>query len=402
MYVKSPDDRGSPHRYLFGGLGIVAALVLIGVSMSMNYRFGFNLGRTETDGYIYGAASIAADAMKCLAPFFFFAAIRNKVWSQAAAAGLVGIVVTVYALTGAFGHVMLNRIDTASQRTVASDQYKTLKADEARTIKLMEGVPTYRPTGTVEAEIASQKTARMFQLTNGCAPDATQSGGARAFCSNLHKLEAERASSIEGARLQSRLDEITSKLAPIASAPAAGDPQVDTASRVTGYAPELITALMGLLVVALIEFGSTFGLYVAMAYFPDRPKGKRRVETPMPANDDLETTTENTVVQFPRATTAVSASDAAVSASAALGSAVMSAERDGHEYSEDEAKEDLIVLIARDGQVPNQQILADKWGVAKSTVSKWLDRWEEFERVGGAKPYQAKAIVRKGALEAAA
>ena len=75
-------------RHALGVLGVLAAGVLLAVSAAMNWRFGFSLGRTELDGQIYGAASAAADCMKALVPFFFFAAIRNRMWSQAAASAL--------------------------------------------------------------------------------------------------------------------------------------------------------------------------------------------------------------------------------------------------------------------------------------------------------------------------
>jgi hypothetical protein len=53
----------------------------------MNYRFGFSLGKTAVDGQIYGLASAAADCFKALVPFFFFAALRNRMWSQGAGGG---------------------------------------------------------------------------------------------------------------------------------------------------------------------------------------------------------------------------------------------------------------------------------------------------------------------------
>ena len=65
-------------RHALGVLGVLAAGVLLAVSAAMNYRFGFSLGKTEMDGQIYGLASAAADCFKALAPFFFFAAVRNK------------------------------------------------------------------------------------------------------------------------------------------------------------------------------------------------------------------------------------------------------------------------------------------------------------------------------------
>src|SRR3990172_3891291 len=103
-------------RHVLGVLGVAAAGVLLVVSAAMNWRFGFSLGKTELDGEIYGAASAAADCLKALVPFFFFAAIRNRMWSQAVASAIVGIVVTAYSLTSALGHAALNRFDSAGKR----------------------------------------------------------------------------------------------------------------------------------------------------------------------------------------------------------------------------------------------------------------------------------------------
>lgn len=404
MHAPPPESRASFQNYALATLGLLAAGVIAAVSMALNYRFGLSLGRSPEDGLIYAAASVAADALKILTPFFFFAAVRNRMWSQASAAALVWVVVTGYAIVGAFGHAALNRVDTAGKRSVESTQYADLRAEHKRTSELLSWIPQHRPTATIEAEIASQKTARMFLLTNGCAPSSVQSTGARTFCADLHKLEAERASSIEGARLQSRLDEINTKLAPIATAPQSADPQVSILSNLTGIGSDKVTGFLVVLLVVLIEVGAGLGPYVAMSHFPDKPRGSKRKapETAFqPANDDMETAPSSTVVPFPSPATAATAADSAVSVSAAHGAVASPTTSEGHLFSEADAKEDLIERLAR-GETPNQQMLADAWGVAKSTVSKWLDRWEEFERVGDTKPYQAKTVVRKGSLEAAA
>lgn len=41
-----------------------------------------------------------------------------------------------------------------------------------------------------------------------------------------------------------------------------------------------------------------------------------------------------------------------------------------------EAEADLVTMIALGRTVPSQQALADRWGVSKSTVHKWLARWD--------------------------
>ena len=78
-------------RHALGVLGVLAAGVLLAVSAAMNWQFGFSLGRNAFDGHLYGAASAAADCMKALVPFYFFAAWRNRSWSQVVASHLSGL-----------------------------------------------------------------------------------------------------------------------------------------------------------------------------------------------------------------------------------------------------------------------------------------------------------------------
>ena len=163
----------------------------------MNYQFGSSLGKTATDKHIYGMASAAADCFKALAPFFFFAALRNRVWSQAVAAALVWTVVTVYAFTSAIGHAALNRFDTSGQRVVASASYKDTRAELQRAEEQLKWIPPHRPPATVEAEINVLKAQRTWMTTTECT-DATIRAS-REFCQQYFKLAAELASGHEAA-----------------------------------------------------------------------------------------------------------------------------------------------------------------------------------------------------------
>lgn len=59
-------------------IGVVAALVMAGVSASMNYVFLASLGKSQVEGQILGAASAAADVLKALLPFFVAWAWRGR------------------------------------------------------------------------------------------------------------------------------------------------------------------------------------------------------------------------------------------------------------------------------------------------------------------------------------
>jgi hypothetical protein len=254
-------------RHALGVLGVVAAGILLAVSAAMNYRFGFSLGKTALDGQIYGAASAAADCFKALVPFFLFAAIRNRMWSQALAAGVVWAVVTGYSMTSALGHAALNRLDTTGQRAVEAAHYKDLRADSKRAQEQLTWIPAHRPAETVTAELNVLKAQRSWLLTRECAEVAGKA--AREFCQQFYKLNAEFASAQESQKLESRIADIAAKLANTAAGTvmAEADPQASVLAKITGLAVDKVQTALTIFVALLIEIGSGFGMYVAFAYW---------------------------------------------------------------------------------------------------------------------------------------
>ncbi len=252
-------------RHALGVLGVLAAGVLLAVSCAMNWRFGFSLGRTELDGQIYGAASAAADCFKALVPFFFFAAIRNRMWSQAAASAVVWTVVTVYSLTSALGHAALNRLDTAGQRAVEAQSYQDLRGDLKRAQDQLSWVPQHRPAATVESDISGLKQDRAWGWTNGCTEVTGKKG--RDYCQKYHALTAELASGQQAEALEARIAEVESKLGATKALTvmAEADPQAAVLAKLSGLSIDKVQIAMTMFIALLLEVGSGFGMYVAFS-----------------------------------------------------------------------------------------------------------------------------------------
>ena len=253
-------------KHALGVLGVVAAGVLLAVSAAVNWRFGYSLGKTEFDGQLLGAASAAADCFKALVPFFFFAALRNRAWSQAMASALVWAVVTSYSLTSAIGYKS-DLTDTKSgQASVETTAYKDLRADLEHKRNQLAWVPQHRPEATVKAEIDGMKARREYNWSNACTDTKAKSN--REFCEKLNGLEVEVASARKAASLETQIADISAKLASKAGpsiVTSSADSQANVLGKLTGLSRETIQIAMTILVALLLEIGSGFGMFVSFS-----------------------------------------------------------------------------------------------------------------------------------------
>ena len=257
-------------KHALGVLGVLAAGVLLAVSAAINWRFGYNLGMSEMDKQIFGAASAAADCFKALVPFFFFAAWKNRMWSQAAAAAVLWVVVTGYSFTSAIGHSAHNRMDTNGQRAVDAASYKDLRNDLKRAQDQMSWIPQHRPVQTVTGEIESYKLQRAWVQTKNCSEVSGPQG--RDFCSKYQGLLSELASADQARKWDGVITEINVKLANAkgTNAMADADPQAAVLAKlasmvIPGIKTEDVQTALAVFVAVLLEIGSGFGMYVAFS-----------------------------------------------------------------------------------------------------------------------------------------
>lgn len=282
-------------RHVLGVLGVLAAGVLLAVSAAMNWRFGLSLGRTELDGQIYGAASAAADCLKALIPFFFFAAVRNRVWSQALASAVLWVVITAYSLTSALGHAALNRFDTTGQRAQTAQVYQDLRADLKRSEEKLGWIPRHRPFDAVQSEIDGMTAERGWRYTKGC--QRTDGPRTRAFCQRYHELQAELASASGAKALDAKITGLKAKIAGMDGTPALSeaDPQAKVLADLAGAVipaatVEHVQMAMTVFIALLLEVGSAFGMWVAFSQW--RLYERQVVAVPTAKSDPVQ---ENTV-----------------------------------------------------------------------------------------------------------
>jgi hypothetical protein len=280
---------------------------MLGVSAAMNWQYGFNLGKTPFDSHILGAASIAADCLKALLPFFIFAAWRHRNWSQAVGGTALWVVCILYALTSAIGFASLNRSDTTSTRAVQAEQYEDLRAQLSQVKDRQKWLQEHRSVGMVEAEIRAAKQHYRWTSSEGCT-NATVTLS-REFCEGFHKLQAELAAANKSEILQAQADDIRGKLDNIeaGSVPQVADPQATIIAKISGVDIKQVELGLTILITLLVELGSSMGLYVATSTWRvheqiRRPEPARVVEIvePKPVNLQIQQPQQEAPLALPR------------------------------------------------------------------------------------------------------
>lgn len=272
-------------RHVLGVLGVAAAGVLLAVSAAINWRFGYSLGNNELDGQIYGAASAAADCFKALVPFFFFAALKNRVWSQAAASAVIWVVVTAYSLTSALGHSAAIRFEKAGERMTQTQVYNDLRAELKRAEDQMSWIPQHRPAMAIASDLAGVKNAREWGWTRGCT-ETNLKGALATFCQKVHGLGSELASAQQAELLSKQISDLRVKIEKhgTTAVNSLADPQATVLAKLVAWVglplkvDDVQTAL-AVFVAVLLEVGSGFGMYVSFSQWRLYDKAAPKVQT---------------------------------------------------------------------------------------------------------------------------
>ena len=195
-------------RFLATGFGVIAALIMIGVSAGMNIAFLSSLGRTETESLILAAASGAADGLKALLPVFAVWAWQNGRRVFVLPAICVWALFVGFSLLSAFGFAANIRVDGAEKQDQLNAELISLRGDIFAAQKALQDLPKHRPAQTVRSEIAASRQHRRWVSTKGCT-DATLPES-RAFCTEYFKLQGELAAVQKADEIQTKLNALES------------------------------------------------------------------------------------------------------------------------------------------------------------------------------------------------
>ncbi|MBU1210175.1 MAG: hypothetical protein KJ587_02755 [Alphaproteobacteria bacterium] len=270
-------------RFILSILGIAAALVMAGVSAAMNYLFLSSLGKTPIEAQVLGAASSAADLLKCLLPFFIAWSWRARRVVAAASGAALFMFFSGFSLLSAIGFAADTRGQVTEGRAAMRAAYEGMQRDLSAAERRLAALPAHRPAGVTAEDIRAHQQHRRWQSTKGCT-DATETAS-RVFCAAFFALRSELAAGEERARLENQMAELKNKAQQLRDAGAgqAVDPQVSLLARIFAAEQDRVRLALIIVIALLVETGSSLGLYLASGHGGMRRAAQRAQSNTPPA-----------------------------------------------------------------------------------------------------------------------
>ena len=192
-------------------LGGLLWMLTIVASGTMNAVAGYALGRSEIEGYIFGALGVAADGWKALGPIYIMSLIRGKMFIHAAVAIVTWFTCFVFAVTAAIGLAAQNRLAATGGREAISIAYTAVTSELAelrgRNLRQTE----HRSVGEIEATVAAVLArsvsggGTVATVSKECMGDVSRT---RTACAEVAGLRVSLAAAVDTDRLNRRIREL--------------------------------------------------------------------------------------------------------------------------------------------------------------------------------------------------
>lgn len=250
-------------RFIATLTGVLTALVLMAVSAYMNYQFMLGQGKTLTDGQVYGAASVAMDMFKALAPFFFYWAWRSGRYVVAGVGFAVWVAFSTFSLISAIGYSAENRAAVSGSKEAITATYQDAKNELESAREKRKLLGAVQPVSSVASRLEAMKQHKRWNSTKGCT-DATATAS-REFCTKYFEIKGTMGAAVEVGRLDKKIDVLQAEINRLRKAGAGGDsdPQLGILKTLSGLEMGTVKTSIVTFIAILIEIGSSLGLFLA-------------------------------------------------------------------------------------------------------------------------------------------
>ena len=238
------------------GVVLLAAILFIAVSASMNAVFLSSFGRTAVETMLLSGVSVAGDAIKAVLPVIIMRAFMLRAWVHVTMAGVMLAVVIAMSLMSGLGFAALTRGHAVTARDGDRQALVVRVSDLAGIERQLAGLGEARSAARIETDLDAVKLEPLWASSKACA----QANGpaTRQFCGGVFRLRSERAVATERDGLLSQKLMLRAEIARLrdTGAAAESDPQAGALAEILGTdrrTPRLVLTTAG---AVMLELGS--------------------------------------------------------------------------------------------------------------------------------------------------
>lgn len=269
---------------------LLAALIFISVSATMNALFLSSLGRTSVEVSLLAAVSIAADIAKCALPVLLARAVLLRAWGYVTGTSVMLVLVILLSLCSGVGFTAATRGAVVAAREAHSRRLTHLRKELAEADQRIAALGVGVPAAVLEAELATLKIDRRWLATKACSEIANAS--VRQFCSDISRRDEaiQRATALTLERNEQI--RITREMSMLEAGGAGGDSdqQATIIAAALRLSVDVLRVALTSTVAVIIEVGSV--LLVLLAAGPMlsnwREPGTEPKPEPVPATLPLQ------------------------------------------------------------------------------------------------------------------
>lgn len=238
------------------GTVLLAAVLFIGISASMNALFLSSFGRSPIETGLLTAVSIAGDVVKAVLPVVLARTIAQRAWGQTSLCGVMLAVAIAMSVASGLGFAAGLRSEAVTVREGASAVLKAREADLADIEQRLAALSPARTVPAITTDIDAAKFDRAWAASKAC----TQATGLamRQFCERVVRLRGELAAATERDRYHAdrrMLREAIGELRKSGSA-ADADPQASALAELLGTDRKTPRMLVTTAMALVLELGS--------------------------------------------------------------------------------------------------------------------------------------------------
>jgi hypothetical protein len=256
-------------------MAALAAFVFIVVSAAMNSLFLSSLGRTNLEGGLFAAISIASDLAKAILPMIVLRAMAANAFTRTAIAGALLLGTIALSVCSGVGFASMTRGGITADRDSAAERLAQAKADLAEVEQKLTSLGTPRASAVIEANLNTMVVDRRWQASDECRSASWQQ--ARSFCADMLKLKTELAATKEKALLAEKRQSLRASVDAMRANGAMdiSDPQSEALAQLSGTKAQTVRAALMILLAVVLELGS-----VSLLLLIAEPIEKEQEKTP--------------------------------------------------------------------------------------------------------------------------